>query len=318
MAGAAADFGRAAITGEVPKPTLPGMSGPGAFDSDGSPAGMRAKPGASPKSAPQPVSVAAPDVTSQFTAYASKNPTSSHDDDIEFTHVLSRLYGMAGSSKALAMRDLNAKLQAERIREVGDNAQRTFVAGDVTPGIAMFNHMVPNGRKITGYRVNPDGTYAFQMEDGSTETRSKDQLAAQFATFTNPAMIGTMMQARAKSLADMQKEMGVAAVKHQFSLQEAMANGMIRHESAVALERLKQSGEKPTVYQQVGGDAYVTTAGGKVFKEVVAPGMDGKPQKTWVPAQLPGAPTPTGAAPTQGGYAIDAAALARAGLAVGR
>lgn len=244
--------------------------------------------------------------TLNFTPYVSQNPTSMHDKDIEFTHTLSRMLGMAGlGDKAAGVRDLHMKLQMGRMDEVGEQAQRAFVAGDVTKGIDMFNHAVPNGQKIVGYHKGADNkTYAFKLEDGTEMRKTADELMQAITVFRNPSTLASMMTNRAKSLADMNKDMAVAGYKGQMSLAQAIAGKLMDRESQQALEKLKQAGEKPTVFQQIGGKTYVTAAGGRVFEEVTSTDKNGKMFKQWVPSQLPGLNT--------GGYAIDSSRIAAA------
>lgn len=270
--------------------------------------------GITPATAP-PVITGVPTTTAQdpFLPYESKNPESMYDGDIEFTHTLSRMLGMAGlGDKAAATRDLHMKLQQGRMDEVGKEAQRAFVAGDVTKGIDMLNHMVPNGQKITSYRKNPDGSFAFQMQDGKVETRNAQQMVETLTMLRNPDMLGAMITMRAKTAAEAQGKVGLEMVKNQLNMQKALNQGLINGANQQALERLKQAGEKPSVFQQIGGETYVTTAGGKVFKEVmIMDPLTKKPTKQFVPAQLPGMGTVNagGAAPASQGLKIDQSAI---------
>jgi hypothetical protein len=246
--------------------------------------------------------------TLTFMPYASKNPESAYDRDIEFTHTLSRMLGMAGlGDKAVGVRDLHMKMQMARMDDIGQQAQRAFIAGDVTKGIDMFNHAVPNGQKIVAYSKGPDGkTYSFKMEDGTEVSKTADELASTITMFRNPAMLATMMTNRAKALAEAQGRMGVEQFKGQMSLQQAIATKLLDQQGQIALERLKQAGEKPTVYQQVGGDVYISTAGGRVYKRVDGKDKNNNPITQWVPAQLPGAQT--------SGYAVDMGRLSALGM----
>lgn len=229
---------------------------------------------------------------SPFTDYASVNPESRYDKDIEFTHTLSRMLGMAGlGDKASAARELHMKLQGARMDDIGAQAQRAFAAGDITKGIDMFNHAVPNDVKILAYRENKDGTITFKTAKGE-ETRSKASLADAITTYRNPELLHEMMKIKAKSAYDMQNDMAVAGYKGQLSMQEAVMKGMISRQSAQELERMKLSGAAPHVFQQIGGETYMTRStpnGGETYKEVTAKDLNDKLIKKWVLAELPGA-----------------------------
>jgi hypothetical protein len=286
---------------QVPtSPVVPPLQGDGDF---------APQPNSAAKGAPASAST---QVTQQdtinFTPYASQNPTSMYDKDIEFTHTLSRMLGMAGlGDKAAGARDLHMKLQMGRMDEIGEQAQRAFIAGDITKGIDMFNHAVPNGQKIVGYHKAPDGkTFAFKMEDGTELRKTGEELAYSLTMFRKPETLAAMMTQRAKSLADLNKDMAVAGYKGQLSIQEAVVKGLITQAGQIGLEQLKQAGEKPTVFQQVGGKVFVTTAGGKVFEQVTVKGKDGKMQEVWQPSQLPGMPS---SGSPGAGYGLDMARI---------
>jgi hypothetical protein len=194
-----------------------------------------ANAGVAPTATPPASSVNGP-----FTDYASTNPTSMYDRDIEFTHTLSRMLGMAGlGEKAMGARDLHMKLQAQRVQDVGTNAQKSWLAGDITAGINMMNHMVPNGVQITGYRKNKDGTIALRMQDGSEVNRSPEEVTNALAAFSKPELIGTMMTKRAQSLAELGKEEYIARLKGNISLQQALMTKAVDHEYQKAIEEFK-------------------------------------------------------------------------------
>lgn len=186
--------------------------------------------------APQP----ATSLSGPFTDFVSTNPESRYDDDIEFTHVLSRLYGMAGrADRSLAMRDMYQKLNEARIQDVGIQAQKALLAGDVTKLIAQFNHMVPNGRTVIGHRTEKDGSFSFKYADGAEETYDKDQLMRGAAMWSNPSLIGETMKARAKASAELQGNLVRDQLKAQYSLQQAVTERLISGQQAMELESWK-------------------------------------------------------------------------------
>lgn len=215
-----------------------------------------------------------------ITPYESTSPTSRYDKDIEFTHTLSRMLGMAGlGEKASGMRDLNMKLQAARIDDVGADAQRAFLAGDVTKGIDMFNHVVPNGQKITGYRRNQDGSIAMQMADGRVENRTPSEIADTLTTFRNPEVMSAMMKDRAKTLAVTNQKIALAAYKGSMDLYTAIAKGKINHQNAMELERLKAQLGADHITVGMDGTPWIAQRGGGVMslKQGKNP-LTGKPE----------------------------------------
>lgn len=213
---------------------------------------------------PTGASAAAPG--GDITPYESTPPTSRFDKDIEFTHTLSRMLGMAGlGEKAGGMRDLNSKLQAARIDDVGASAQRAFLAGDVTKGIDMFNHVVPNGQKITGYRRNQDGSVTMQMADGRTENRTPSEIADTLTTFRNPEIMGAMMKDRAKTLAATNQKLAIAAYKGSIDLYKAITMGKISHANAVDLERVKAQYGADRITVGMDGTPWIAQRGGGVM-----------------------------------------------------
>lgn len=189
-----------------------------------------------------PAVAAAPATQGPLTPYESKNPESMYDKDIEFTHTLSRMLGMAGlGDKAMHARDLHMKLQSARIEDVGTQAQRAFLAGDVTKGIDMFNHVVPNGNKIVAYSQNPDGTFGFQLANGKMETRKGSDVSEALAAYTKPELIGAMMKDRAKTLAEFGKDAALAQLKGGMELTKELAVKQYGAQTAMALEQFKST-----------------------------------------------------------------------------
>lgn len=263
---------------------------------------------ASPKAAPVASYKPEPDVTSTFTAYASKNPASAFDDDIRLMHNMARVYSLVPGfeQKAKMYRDTYSQLNGERIKEVSDNAQRAFAAGDITAGIDAFNHMVPNGRKITGYRQNPDKTYTFKFADGSEDTRSADQVAGTIATMGNPGLVATMMQARAKVGAELGKDLALAGVKHQYSLIQAQQQGLIDVQKGAYLEQLKaQLDPKGHVTVGMDGTPYINTRDG-VYKVEDRPNPLDPKQRVPTPVKVMGLGPQQG---QQSGYAFNPGAI---------
>lgn len=215
-----------------------------------------------------------------ITPYESTSPSSRYDKDIEFTHTLSRMLGMAGlGEKASGMRDLNMKLQAARIDDVGANAQRAFLAGDITKGIDMFNHVVPNGQKITGYRRNQDGSVALQMADGRVENRSPSEIADTLTTFRNPEVMGAMMKDRAKTLAVTNQKLALTAYKASMDLYTAIAKGKINHQNAMELEKLKAQLGADRITVGMDGTPWIAQRGGGVMSLKMGKNpLTGKPE----------------------------------------
>lgn len=276
-----------------------------------------AAPGAAP--AMQAATPAAQPVGITYKDYISNNPESQFDKDIEFTHTLSRALGMVGlGDKAMAARDSYMKLNAARIQDVGTQAQRAFVAGDVTKGIDMFNHMIPNGEKIVGYAKKPDGTYSFKMQDGTTVDRTPEQMQGQLAAMTNPAMIGAMMQKRAEIGATAAKEQQTAMLKGRIDFNKMVAEKQLSHESAAIIKQAELDGKQVGVHQpplgSTGGPVF--TIGNKAYQEKMQPGLSGQPPRmvmTEVP--LPAQPRALGGGavqPASRGTMIDAARFAAA------
>lgn len=326
---AAAGFGNMVMTGDTAgtdKPKLPGtLASPepnNLVPQKGATSTLKkpADGGVMPTATPPAQSLSGP-----MTAYQSTNPSSSYDDDIEFTHVLSRLYGMAGrGDKSMAMRDMYQRLNQARITEVGTNAQRAFIAGDITAGINMFNHMVPNGRQITGYRVNgagKDKTYSFQYADGAEETYNPEQLSTGLMAWSNPALIGEAFKARTKAVAEatagLNKDVAVAQFKHGLKLDELLNQTRLDMSKQVALKQLdaqfRESKFTPlpdmsgVMMSTPQGDYKVTfrdeedkLTGKKVSKPVLTP---------VAAPRVGGAPSAPGAAAPGGGYAFDVGAI---------
>lgn len=225
-----------------------------------------------------PQGPAAP-AASPFTTYDSTNPESRYDKDVELTHTLSRMLGMAGlGEKAAGMRDLHMKLQTARMDDLGEQAQRAFLVGDVTKGIDVFNHAVPNGQKITGYRKNADGTIAFQMADGRTETKTPSQLADTITSYRNPEVMSTMMRERSKMLAETSQKMALAQFQGSIDMQLAVGKGLISHQNAVDLERVKAQYGADRITVAMDGTPWIAMRGGGVASMKMGKDLNGKPE----------------------------------------
>lgn len=304
---AAGQFASGVLTGEASKPATATPSDWNQRAADQSYAGAPGMSG-SPKAAPVASYKPEPDVTSTFTAYASKNPASAFDDDIRLMHNMARVYSLVPGfeQKAKMYRDTYSQLNGERIKEVSDNAQRAFAAGDITAGIDAFNHVVPNGRKITGYRQNPDKTYTFKFADGTEDTRSPEQVAGTIATMGNPGLVAAMMQTRAKAGAELGKDLAVAQVKHQYSLIQAQQQGLIDVQKSAYLEQLKaQLDPKGHVTVGMDGTPYINTRDG-VYKVEDRPNPLDPKQRVPTPVKVMGLGPQQG---QQSGYAFNPGAI---------
>jgi hypothetical protein len=259
----------------LPMPAIPGAPAEMALPSSR---------GVSPETAPPLASTGAtttPAAQAQvtFELYESKSPVSMYDDDVEFTHTLSRVLGIMGlPEESMDVRGLHLKLQAGRMDDVGAQAQRAFAAGDVTRVIDMVNHMVPNGKKITGYSKTPDKkSFAFQLQDGSTETKTLDEIAQSVTMMRDPNMFGAMMKTRATQMAEFEKERAMAGIKSGYSIQEALAKGFIDESKAMRLKELELANGKNTTHIDLTGRTVVDKANGQGTVEI-----------KWKPSSVPG------------------------------
>lgn len=284
---------------EPVEPGAPAAPAPGAV-TPGLPAGGQTMP------------TGAPD--GDIPAYTSKNPESMYDKDIEFTHTLSRMLGMAGlGDRAMNTRDLHMKLQAARIEDVGTQAQRAFLGGDVTKGIDMFNHVVPNGHQIVGYKDNGDGTFSFKMSNGQVDKRKASDITEALAAYTKPELIGAMMKDRAHTLAAFGKDAALAQLKGGIELNKELMVKQYGAQTAMALESWKaQFHNQPRLTSTMDGQVYAAFPGGTVHRVEMKKGLDGKMRPELGPAMqgppngggaVPmggAAPTGSGGVPTQG------------------
>lgn len=197
----------------------------------------------------------------KFTDYESTNPESPHDRDIRFAHTLSSMLMSVGlTDKAAGVRDLHEKLTHSRNDKIGEEAQRAFVAGDITKGIDMFNHAVPNGKKIVGYAAGADGKYTFKMADGSTETKSPDEFANALANFKDPSIHRALLIQRAKTVGEMQKDRHIAEFKGGMAFDLAVAKGLIDKDRVLAVEKFRAEHPRGTGRFTVGVDGKILYA----------------------------------------------------------
>lgn len=250
----------------------------------------------------------------QFTPYESKNPTSTYDDDLELTHLLSRSFGMAGrGEKAMHMRDAHMAMQLARTGEIGQQAQRAFVAGDVTKAIDMFNHVVPNGAKIKGYARDPKtGDLQFQMADGTVEKKTSAQFADSLAAYQKPEIFGDLLKQRGKAMADTQREAYIANLKGSINMNQALAKGMIDRETGQQLEMLKSKLKGDSIHLDMAGNPWIAQPGGGIVtmkqeKSKVTGKMEWVPDQV-IPQTVLGGPVTPGAS---SGTRVDAASMAR-------
>lgn len=306
---APAPAGGTPVTGQTGSPargdgdSLPPQAGVGGGQAVGTGAGTGI-PSSTPPAQPQ----------NDVDDYMSSVPESRYDKDIKFTHTLSRMLGMAGlGDKAMNARELNMKLQAARMDDVGAEAQRAFVAGDVTKGIDMFNHMLPNGQKIVGYKKNPDGTFTFKNEKGEIKVQKAEEISETLTTMRNPELLGHMMKKRAEAMATFGKDAALARIKHAYSVDEMLMNKQLTHASAVAIKQLEAQMGKATLTADpmAPGEFTASFPGGIIqrYKTTQVQGKDGKKYPDLVPVGQPQRNPVAGAAPAQAGTTLDTAQI---------
>jgi len=240
-------------------------------------------PGYTPP-APAPVaaatdhtSVAPATSESPFTMYQSQSMPSQYDEDIQFAHHVSRMAAMAGmGQESMAYLDLYFGMNNQRRNEVTQNAQKAFLGGDLTGFINVYNHEVPNNRKITGYRKNPDNTYALQYADGNSDTVTQAHITTALQAFNDPKLISVLLQNQAKQQGEIAGHQLKKLFDASVDIETAKAKGLIDYQKQAALEILKNalpSKDMRLSSNQLG--EYVAFSGRQAFKWVPGVGLGG-------------------------------------------
>lgn len=158
-----------------------------------------------------PVATAAPTApvdTTPFSPYKSTAPETDIDGQIRIAHDIANMAGMAGiPHEALRHTQIWKQLHDERTTRIGDEAIRALAMGDPTKAFAMYNHVVPNGREITGYRELPDKSgYEIQYADGKSHKATSSDIANALVQYKDPGFLGKMAFERAKKNSELQNE----------------------------------------------------------------------------------------------------------------
>lgn len=235
--------------------------------------GAQGPAGAIPaRGTPAPMPMGAQPAPAQPTAFnwydvASTAPESDYDSDVRVARAMSHaLAGIGDNVGAQEYRKIYHDAVAKRYASVAENAISTFAAtGDVQPAIALYNHMIPNGKKIT--RVGREGdNLLFELSDGRQQMMTPSQLQQMLAQFQDPKTIATMfgkaaeggINARNKS-AELQQRFGydaqLEAIKAQYRVQGNLTEAQFKQAQA----------DQSVKIQSLGGDRFVAIKGGNAY-----------------------------------------------------
>lgn len=235
--------------------------------------GAQGPAGAIPaRGTPAPMPMGAQPAPAQPTAFdwydvASTAPESDYDSDVRVARAMSHaLAGIGDNVGAQEYRKIYHDAVAKRYASVAENAISTFAAtGDVQPAVALYNHMIPNGKKIT--RVGREGdNLLFELSDGRQQMMTPSQLQQMLAQFQDPKTIATMfgkaaeggINARNKS-AELQQRFGydaqLEALKAQYKVQGNLTEAQFKQAQA----------DQSVKIQSLGGDRFVAIKGGNAY-----------------------------------------------------
>lgn len=282
-------------TGDVtlrPAPAVPGNGvNPGGLDGplgDAPPAAPAAPSNktpvpsstGSPAAAPPPGAGTQPSAASPsgglFTPLQTSSPASKYDADLRIAHDMSRLLGQMGlAQEAGAFRNQYYTLQAQRYGDVADTVSRQFgTSGDPSSFAAMYNHMVPNGKKLTGYRYDrATQRFIFQTESGEeSPPLSRSDILEATAAFKSPDLISKMMLLRQKAAADQARAANTAHITGQYGMaredMKAQAAALLQRQ--IAGDKRAENNRKTTFkFRALGpgqGDVLVVERGGRFFE----------------------------------------------------